>query len=285
MNISFKSQNSYEISQAGHNFLIKGMSSHDDMNDYCFVYVARGIQNFHIPGIGDVEAPTGSFMIYPPGIQDRNYSKDNMGENYWIIFKEFDKGFFSELGFEPYKIYTTNNTTHINEYFEKIIEELLFEASGHKVFVDTLFTQLLIDLWRGCRNEIRNEDDLPRISKGNSISLALYMMNSQCHNNYTLDEYAKMCNLSSYRFCHKFKEKTGMSPMVYRKLCRLKKTRILIRKHPTWSISQIAESVGFESVSYFCSAFKEYFNITPSEYKKEFEKNKKQTWQKKNCIL
>lgn len=275
MNFYFKSHNSFKISQAGHNFLVNGMSSLDDLTEYCLVYVARGIQDFYIPDKGYVEAPTGSFMIYPPGIQKRNYTNDSMGENYWITFKNYDNDFFSELGFESYKIYKTPNTVHINEYFEKIIEELLFEASGHVLFVDTLLTQLLIDLWRGCKNEIRSEDDTPRISKGNSISLALYMMNSQCQSNYTLDEYAKMCNLSSYRFCHKFKEKTGMAPMVYRKLCRLKKARILIRKHPTWSISQIAESVGFESVSYFCSAFKEYFNITPSDYKKELEKNRK----------
>ena len=273
MNIILKSLNSYGISQAGHNFLIKGMNSHDDLNEYCFVYVARGAQNFHIPGIGDVEAPTGSFMIYPPGIQRRNYTKDTMGENYWITFKEFDKGIFSNLNFEPYKIYTTNNIAHINEYFERIIDELLFEASGYKLLVDTLFTQILIDLWRGCINELISKEETPKISKDNSISLAMYMMKSQCQKNYTLDEYAKMCNLSSYRFCHKFKEKTGMSPMVYRKLCRLKKTSILIRKYPTWPISQIAESVGFESVSYFCSAFKEYFNITPGEYKKNFIKN------------
>ena len=77
--------------------------------------------------------------------------------------------------------------------------------------------------------------------------------------------------------------------MVYRKLCRLKKTSILIRKYPTWPISQIAESVGFESVSYFCSAFKEYFNITPGEYKKNFiknfKKNNKNYWQKESIIL
>ncbi|MBR3932327.1 MAG: helix-turn-helix transcriptional regulator [Clostridia bacterium] len=281
MDISFKSHSSFGISQAGHNFLIKGMGTYEEIPSYCFVYVARGTQNLHIPDIGDVEAPAGSFMIYLPGSQSRNYTSDIMGENYWMLFENFDNEFFSELGFEPYKIYRTQNTTHINEYFEKIIEELLFETGGHKVFVDTLFTQLLIDLWRGCRNELRNEDDLPRISKGNSISLALYMMKSQCQNNYTLDEYAKMCNLSSYRFCHKFREKTGMSPMVYRKLCRLKKARTLIRARQTWSISQIAESVGFESVSYFCSAFKEYFNITPSEYKKEFEKKQKTVLTKK----
>jgi len=273
MNTTFNSLNSYAITQAGHNFLVKGMTSRDDLTEYCLVYIARGTQNFHIPGIGYVEAPTGSFMIYPPGIQERDYTKDTMGENYWILFKKFDSELFSELNFETYKLYKTNNTTHINECFERIIEELLFMSSGYKLLIDTLFTQILMDLWRGCRDEQIMIEEIPKISKENSISLALYMMKSQCQNNYTLDEYAKMCNLSSYRFCHKFKEKTGMSPMVYRKLCRLKKTSILIRKYPTWPISQIAESVGFESVSYFCSAFKEYFNITPGEYKKNFIKD------------
>lgn len=272
MNISLNFQISFDISQAGHNFLIKGMNSYDDLSSYCFTYVARGVQNFYIPGEGNVEVPAGSFMIFSPGVQIRNYTNENVGENYWITFNNFDTALFSELGFEPYKIYSTQKPTHINEYCEKIIDEMFFKASGHKLFVDTLFTQLLIDLWRGCRNETINENEIPKISKENSISLAIYMMNSQCQNNYTLDEYAKMCNLSSYRFCHKFKEKTGMSPMIYRKLCRLKKSRVLMRVYPDRTISDIAELVGFESPSYFCSAFKKYFNITPNDYKKSIEK-------------
>jgi len=275
MKPSYHSHSSFGISQAGHNFLVRGMSSHDELPDYCFVYIEKGAQNFHIPGLGSVEAPAGSFMIYPPGVQDRDYTLDTVGENYWLLFREFHADFFAELGFEPYRLYKTNDTAHISEYLEKIMEELLFKRSGYELLVDTLFIQLLIDLGRSCRNEAKNESSLPRISKEHSISLALYMMKSQCQNNYTLDEYARMCNLSSYRFCHKVKEKTGMSPMVYRKLCRLKKAHILIRVHPAWSVYQIAEQVGFESVSYFCKAFKEYFRITPGEYKKEIEENLK----------
>ena len=97
------------------------------------------------------------------------------------------------------------------------------------------------------------------------------MMKSQCQINYRLEDYAQMCNLSNYRFCHRFKEEMGMSPMIYRKLCRLKKTKLLMKVFPERSIAQIAEDVGFESVPYFCRAFREYYHITPTAYKKSLE--------------
>ena len=42
MNTTFNSLNSYAITQAGHNFLVKGMTSRDDLTEYCLVYIARG---------------------------------------------------------------------------------------------------------------------------------------------------------------------------------------------------------------------------------------------------
>ena len=268
MSISFNSQSSFNITQAGHNFLIKGMNSHDCLPDYCFVYVSRGTQSVHIPGKGDVEAPAGSFVIYPPGEQSRTYISDNAGENYWITFRNFKHEILNILNFEPYKIYHTIPTNNVDEHLEKIVDESFFRLDYSSISLETLFIQLLIMLWRKCNNININIEDAPPKSKDHSIAMAVYMMKSQCQKNYTLDEYAKMCNLSSYTFSHKFKEEMGMPPMIYRKLCRLKKTRMLMRAYPSWSIAKIAEMVGFESTSYFCSAFKEYFNITPSEYRK-----------------
>jgi len=273
MDISFKSQNSFNITQAGHNFLIKGMCSHDCLPDYCFVYVSRGTQSIDIPGKGGVDATAGSFVIYPPGEQNRTYVSDNAGENYWITFRNFNHEIFEKLNFEPYKIYHITPSNNVDEHLERIVDESFFRLDYNNIVLETLFIQLLILLWRKCNNINNDVNDTPPKSKDHSIAMAVYMMKSQCQKNYTLDEYAKMCNLSSYRFSHKFKEEMGMPPMIYRKLCRLKKTRILMRAYPSWSIAKIAEVVGFESTSYFCSAFKEYFNITPTEYRKLHKSN------------
>lgn len=275
MDAPITNQNSFEITQAGHNFLIKGMDSHEYIQGYCFVYVSRGTQMIHIPGKGDVEAPAGSFVIYPPGIQSRTYISDNAGENYWIIFKRFEHEILKSLNFETYKIYHTIPSNNIDEHLEKIVDENFFGLDYNNLILETLFVQLLIVLWRKCNNidiYIENADAPPK-SKDHSIAMAVYMMKSQCQKNYTLDEYAKMCNLSSYRFSHKFKEEMGMPPMIYRKLSRLKKTKMLMRAYPSASIAKIAEMVGFDSTSYFCSAFKEYFGITPTEYRKVHKKD------------
>ncbi|MNY14076.1 CFA/I fimbrial subunit D [compost metagenome] len=48
---------------------------------------------------------------------------------------------------------------------------------------------------------------------------------------------------------------------------RMKKAQHLIMEG--LNINEIAEKVGFSSAAYFTSAFKKYYGITPSAFKKE----------------
>jgi AraC-like DNA-binding protein len=64
-----------------------------------------------------------------------------------------------------------------------------------------------------------------------------------------------------------YKKVYGMPVAAHMKEHRMKKAAILL-KETNDSIASIAGQVGYESQSKFSAAFKEYYNVTPNNYRK-----------------
>jgi AraC-like DNA-binding protein len=84
----------------------------------------------------------------------------------------------------------------------------------------------------------------------------------------SLEEVAKIANLSKFRFAHVFKEFTNQSFFQYLNWRRIKKAEILLL-NPSLSINEIIQNSGFESIPTFYRVFKEVENCTPTEFKKK----------------
>ena len=65
-----------------------------------------------------------------------------------------------------------------------------------------------------------------------------------------------------------FKEKTGETILSYITKARIEKATELLQ-NKSLKIKDICISVGFESVSYFCSLFRKYKGMTPNEFRKK----------------
>lgn len=83
--------------------------------------------------------------------------------------------------------------------------------------------------------------------------------------NLTLDKLAKIGNCSVSKLCHNFKEKFNCSVFEYILDLRLNYAKNLLYFNPKIMIKDVALSCGFSNVSYFCYAYKQKFNITPSQ--------------------
>ncbi len=85
----------------------------------------------------------------------------------------------------------------------------------------------------------------------------------------SVEELARMCNISDVYFRRIFKEKTGYSPVKYRLLKRFDKAEEYL-KYTENSVRQIAELLGFSDPSYFIKKFKEIYGCTPLAYRAGF---------------
>ena len=83
--------------------------------------------------------------------------------------------------------------------------------------------------------------------------------------NLTLDGISDGTGMSISKIKRLFKEYSEVSPSAYFNEMKIKEAKRLIRS-TSMNFTQIAESLGFDSVHYFSKAFKKQTNMTPSEY-------------------
>lgn len=102
-----------------------------------------------------------------------------------------------------------------------------------------------------------------------TLSPAIKYIEKNYRSKISVDKLAKLCFLSTSRFYHLFKEKLGVSPIVYKNDVAIKHAEQELLYQPEKSIASISENNGFSSVVYFERAFKKSTGKTPSEYRKE----------------
>ena len=76
---------------------------------------------------------------------------------------------------------------------------------------------------------------------------------------------AQLCLLSAAQFYALFKEEYGITPLAYRNRLLLQKACLLLREGAL-SVTEIAETLGFETLAYFSRFFKKHMGVVPSRY-------------------
>lgn len=87
---------------------------------------------------------------------------------------------------------------------------------------------------------------------------------------------AQAVNFNAEYFSRLFVRETGMNFTVYLNSLRMRQAVELL-EHTDKKVYEIAEEVGYSSLSYFSTAFKKSFGQTPAEYQAFKQKNKQGT--------
>lgn len=91
--------------------------------------------------------------------------------------------------------------------------------------------------------------------------------------NLTLDQLAGMVHVSKYHLSHAFQKEFQTSPISYLISRRIQESRFLLRETDL-SLSQIAQILGFSSLSYFSQSFRRLEGISPLEYRRQQRKDR-----------
>lgn len=107
------------------------------------------------------------------------------------------------------------------------------------------------------------------------VNQAIDYIEENYMNNITLDDIASSIHISKSECCRCFKRVVRSSPVEYLIRFRILEAsrRILSSTPESYSMSSLAEAVGFNSTSYFTKLFKKYMFYTPTEYRKIFQDN------------
>ncbi len=84
----------------------------------------------------------------------------------------------------------------------------------------------------------------------------------------TLDQLAALAHINKFYLSHTFRQAFNTSPISYLISRRIQESRFLLTETDL-SLSQIAQILGFSSLSYFSQSFRRLENISPMEYRKQ----------------
>lgn len=86
----------------------------------------------------------------------------------------------------------------------------------------------------------------------------------------SLDSLANVAHLNKFYLSHIYKRDHGISPINYLIERRIRESKFLLRD-TDYSVSQIAQFIGFSSPSYFSQCFNRVEGISPRAYRQSFD--------------
>lgn len=160
-----------------------------------------------------------------------------------------------------------------NEWQREILNlsdeiSLLFleRKQGYDFRIKGKLFELWYYLYEGVQPLLK-ENDLPGTKNIQMIKHMLAFIQDNFTEKLTLGAIAESANISKSECCRLFKAIMKESPFTYLNNYRIQKSIPLLLSN-TFSISQIAQMVGFTHASYYAEVFRRTTNFSPSGYKK-----------------
>ena len=154
----------------------------------------------------------------------------------------------------------------IRRLFLSIFEEYEKQDIGYHVAMKGKLYELLTYLMRNFM--IKNPEGINIAQKKKNLDrlnpVLHYIEKNYMNPSVTIDDMAKLANLSVGRFAHLFKDITGISPGTYLNNHRLEKAYSLLLDGQMNS-SEAALTVGFSDYNNFSNQFKRLYHVTPSK--------------------
>ena len=181
-----------------------------------------------------------------------------------------DAGHFKVVEFESEMEYNGIFTIHVKDS-EKILN--LFKKMEYMYTVKTVNYKLenirdaysvLLNLAQSAKNKYQPSE------KYRKISPAVEYIAKYYNTGITNEKLASLTGLSVVYFRKLFTEYFGTSPIAYVQELRIKKAKEMLESD-YGSISDIAESLGYQNIYDFSRVFKKFVGISPSKYKKQAE--------------
>ena len=183
---------------------------------------------------------------------------------------------FPEQVEEIMDINLSNSTHKVNFNIKKIDIDALFTSYKNSINVlldhPEIADQEMI--------ELKLREMIILISKSQNLSVVDFLVSmfnlnhtefkstikNNIYSNLSIDDFAKLCNMSLSSFKRKFSQVYSESPKKYINRVKLEKASELL-KTTDLLISEIAYECGFDTISSFNRSFKVQYNTSPTEYR------------------
>lgn len=214
------------------------------------------------------------FVIINPHVEHTEVSSSEDPLEYIVVGIQglsFSNLTTQDQGDQPFSFFNLRDEQKdILHYLNVMVQEATNQAMSYELVCHNLLEILLIKILRHQHFELE-VDSKNKTSK--DIAFIKHYLKTYYRESIQLEDLASMTHLSRFYISHSFKKDVGLSPMEYLMTIRIKESKILLRT-TNYSVSQIADIVGFTTPTYFSKQFRKVTGISPSDYREQFSKEK-----------
>ncbi len=155
-------------------------------------------------------------------------------------------------------------SVEISSCLRNIIREMELKNTGYEDICQAYMEILIIRLMRS--TELSVSEEPQRISGNRQCAAVKRYIDLHFKEPLTLEQLAEEAHMNKYYLSHAFKREYGVSPINYMISRRIEESKYLLAETDL-SMSQIAQLLGFSSLSYFSQVFRRSQNISPMEFR------------------
>lgn len=152
---------------------------------------------------------------------------------------------------------------HHQDAFEALLSVWQNKSSGYRIMAKSILYNMIYQYLIEMERHMYHSDTYYKLIPAQEL------MDRKYTEEHSISQLAELCNLSETHFRRLFSRLYGCSPTEYRKRKRLLHAKDLLLTGE-YTVSEIAQMIGFRSQNYFARFFKKEIGISPTEYIKQF---------------
>lgn len=227
-----------------------------------FYFVTEGTFSITIDGT-EYTARPGDWFFIPAGVMHRyrNFPDKPMAK-YWMHFDLFPSGNLLAPLDVKYRV-DASAAPRAKELFAEFGQLHNSSDLCDRLRVKAIILNLLAEYIRLAGKNT----DVVLDERDELMRNVLSYINKNFKRNLTTGELAAICHMHPTHFIRAFKTKMAQTPHQYIADTRMEYARQLLDRSDR-SIVEIAEEAGFYDLPHFSRTFKQYFALSPTEYRK-----------------
>ena len=224
-------------------------------------YLLALIQQWHERGVMLCAVGTSSCFFAEAGLLDKRTAT-----THWAYFDNFQKRYPTVqlqrdfLITRSNNIYCAGSVNSVADLIIYFIENLFSSENARRVeanFSPEIRQSYAKSMYTEGEHSRHRDEDIVRLQ---------YWINENFGQDISGSAMAKMLGISVRSLNRRFSNATHQTPHAYLRKIRLDHAKELL-KQSNLSVADIAEQIGFNDNSHFCSTFKRYTSVTPGEYR------------------
>lgn len=165
------------------------------------------------------------------------------------------------------KLVHTCHNAQTQALLDRIVHIYTEEHPDRCYMIDLAVSELVVRLLRHQTREFLIQH-CAKEPDYNGLNAAIEYIKSHLEQNLNFEDLSKIACMSRTKFFTEFKLHLGCTPKDFQYQLRLKLAAKLIKQGQ--AITTVCHTTGFTNSSHFCKSFKQFYQLTPSQFKSKY---------------